>query len=700
MKPISDARLQDEPVTPQSGAGDCTVPLRGLTLLAEAYERLNACDDRAAILDALRDFARPLVGADGVSIVLRDGEKCFYARTDAAQGALWEGQCFLLVSCISGWVMLNRETAVIPDVYEDERIPHEIYRATFVRSLVMVPVGRDDALAAIGAYWSSVRMPGADEVALLQSLARAAGSALQRCAADERIKGSERRLRLAFSSTLVGFCFAAPDGTILEVNERFAAICGYPADELLGKSFIALTHPEDRERNRRLTEDLLAGRIEGFHLEKRYLHRAGHVVWVRNDVWLIEDPAGGPRQIAAMVIDVTREREAQERLLQTQKLDLLGQLTGGIAHDFNNLLTVINGSAECLAEGLADRPALRELAQVIERAADRGAGLTSSLLAFARRQPLEPRLVAPDDTVRSMRSLLQRTLGSNIVLDVRPGAGQACALVDVAQFEAALVNLCVNARNAMPSGGTLTITTGLAMLDPDGMPASATGRPFITIAVADDGPGMTEEVRARAFEPFFTTGQQRGGSGLGLSMVHGFVKRAGGHVSIDSAPGKGCTVTICLPCAGSSAHQAEAAAQPARRGSGEHVLLVEDDDTVRGVVMRTLRRLGYDVRATGDPRTALSLIEEGVRCDLLLTDILMPGAMNGMELGRRVQQTRPGLPVVYMTGYADRLMDEIGQSVPAGHLLHKPFRSAELARTIAACLGRSADQAVLDGVAD
>ncbi|MET0981377.1 MAG: PAS domain S-box protein [Telluria sp.] len=700
MKPTPDAPLQDELVTIHPGAGDCTVSLQRLTLLAEAYERLNACDDRAAILDALRDFARRLVGADGVSIVLRDAEECFYARTDAVQGALWEGQRFPLVSCISGWVMLNRETAVIPDVYADGRIPHDVYRATFVRSLIMVPVGRGDALAAIGAYWSSVRMPGTEEVALLQSLARAAGSALQRCAADERIKASESRLRLAFGSTLVGFCFAAPGGAILEVNERFAAICGYPAEELPGKNVFALTCPEDRERNSRLIEDLLAGRIDGFHLEKRYLHRAGHVVWVRNDVWLIEDPAGGTRQIAAAVIDVTREREAQERLLQTQKLDLLGQLTGGIAHDFNNLLTVISGSAECLAEGLADRPALRELAQVIQRAGDRGAGLTRSLLAFARRQPLEPRLVAPDDTVRAMRALLQRTLGSNIVLDVRPRSGPASALVDVAQFEAALVNLCVNARNAMPSGGTLTITTARVMLAPDAMPASAAGRPFVTIAVADDGAGMTDEVRARAFEPFFTTGQQRGGSGLGLSMVDGFVKGAGGHVTIDSAPGKGCIVTIYLPCAGSAARHAGLPAETASPGSGEHVLLVEDDAAVRSVVMRTLRRLGYEVSATDDPRNALSLIGEGVRCDLLLTDILMPGSMNGVELGRRVQLVRPGLPIVYMTGYADRLMEEVGHSLPSGHLLHKPFRRAELARTIRACLGRSADEAVLDGVAD
>jgi CheY-like chemotaxis protein len=244
----------------------------------------------------------------------------------------------------------------------------------------------------------------------------------------------------------------------------------------------------------------------------------------------------------------------------------------------------------------------------------------------------------------------------------------------------------------MPSGGTLTIGTAQVMLEPDGTLAAGAGHPFVAITVADDGAGMPDEVRARAFEPFFTTRQQRGGSGLGLSMVYGFVKRAGGHVTIDSAPGKGCIVTMYLPCCNSPARHAEVPLEAAWPGSGEHVLVVEDDAAVRSFVMRALRKLGYAVRATGDPRTALSLLEEGAQCDLLLTDILMPGSMNGVELGRRVQQARPGLPIIYMTGYADRLMEEIGQLGPSEHLLHKPFRRTELARTIGAALAADLDR--------
>lgn len=690
MTLVATSQSPNELIRIDSQAEEAPVPLQRLTVLAEALERLNACDDRAAILDALRDFARRLVGADGVSIVLRDGDKCFYARTDAVEGALWEGQRFPLLSCVSGWVMLNKQTAVIPDVYEDDRVPHAVYRATFVRSLIMVPVGRHDTLAAIGTYWSSVRTPGKDEVALLQSLARAAGTALQRCADAARIKASERRLRLAFTNTLVGFCFAAPDGRIVEANERFAAICGYSTDELIGTNVVDLTHPEDREASGRLIGDLLARRIESYHQEKRYLHRAGHVVWVRNDVWLIDDPAGGAPQLAAAVIDKTQEREAAERLLQARKLDLLGQMTGGLAHDFNNLLTVINGSAEFLAEALQDQPDLLDLARVIHRAGDRGAELTRGLLAFARRQALELKLVASDDIVRAMLPLLQRTLGSDILLRLQVDTHDTAVLVDVAQFEAALVNLCVNARDAMPAGGTLTVTTAQVMLERDGTPASVPGAglPHVAVAVADDGTGMADEVRARAFEPFFTTKQRRGGNGLGLSMVYGFAKQAGGHVTIDSAPGRGCVVTMYLPCDDRQPCRGEGSQEPARPGRGERVLVVEDDAAVRTYVEHALRTLGYEVRTSGDPLAALALLEEGLECDLLLTDILMPGSMDGVQLGQRVRRARPYLPVVYMTGYADRVTEDVGRFVPAGHLLHKPFRRAELARTIGDCLAR------------
>jgi PAS domain S-box-containing protein len=674
-----------------AGCDAAPAPAQGLALIAEAFERLGACDDRAAILDTLRDFARRLVGAEGVSIVLRDGEECFYARTDAVQGALWEGQRFPLVSCISGWVMLNKETAVIPDVYQDPRIPHEVYRATFVRSLIMVPVGRDDALAAIGAYWATERMPGGDEVAMLQSLARAAGTALQRCDAEERLRASERRLRLAFASTLVGFCFASAEGHMLEMNERFEAICGYTAAELVGRHFLSLTHPDDRAANSRLIADLLAGRIRSFHLDKRYIHREGRLVWVRNDVWLVEDPGGGPPRIAAAVVDVTGEREAQERLLQTQKLDLLGQLTGGIAHDFNNLLTVINGSVECLSDGLGDRPALLALARVIHQAGQRGAELTRSLLAFARRQPLEPRLVAPDDALPAMLPLLGRTLGSAIALELRPGSWRAGVLVDPAQFEAAVMNLCVNARNAMPSGGRLTISTERVLLGDDGarVPAGEAGRPHVAVAVSDEGIGMSEEVRLRAFEPFFTTRQGVGGSGLGLSMVYGFVRQAGGHAVIDSAPGDGCTVTMFLPQANDPVHRGNYTASPGRPGRGERVLVVEDDPGVRSYVTRALRTLGFDVLATDDPLEALALLEEGSACDLLLSDVLMPGAMDGVTLGRRAGQVRPGLPVMYMTGYADRVAEELADVYPPPVLLHKPFRRVELGQTVRACIDRA-----------
>lgn len=650
--------------------------LERLTLLAEAIQRLSACEDRASILDVLGASARSLVDADGVSIVLREGDECFYARTDSPGGALWEGQRFPVVSCISGWVMLNRQTAIVPDIDADERIPHALYRATFVRSLVMVPVGRHDALATIGAYWAVARRPGQEEVALLQSLARAAGTALQRCEADEEARAGQRRLHLAFTNTLVGFGFATLDGHIVEVNERFSAICGYGAAELVGMHVRELTHPDDWDDNARLIRDLVAGKIPSFHLEKRYVHKDGRLVHVRNDVSLI-DGGDGPAQIVAAVIDISEEKQAQAKLVQAQKLDLLGQLTGGIAHDFNNLLTIIEGSLESLSEQLEGNPGQYELARVAQQAAARGAELTRSLLAFARRQPVDVRPVAPDRVVSSMRSMLQRVLGSDIVLDVRLGSGDATVTIDVAQFESALVNLCVNARDALPAGGSLTIRTSRAGVGAE--------REHVMIAVADDGVGMSPETRARAFEPFFTT-KHRGGSGLGLSMVYGFVTQAGGHVEIASAPGQGCTVTMALPCSGSPAPDPGVTAPPSRHGGGARVLLVEDDAAVRGYVRRTLLGLGYDVCDTGDPAAALALLDDGTRWDLMLTDIVMPGTIDGLKLADMARQRRPGLAVLYMSGCTDRFSAQGGRTIPAGRLLNKPFRRGELGDAVAACI--------------
>ena len=534
-----------------------------LQVLAEALEQLTSAETRSAVFAALRIFARRLVQADGVAIVLREGDKCFYAQTDSPDGPLWEGQRFPLMSCISGWAMLNRETAVVPDVFQDPRVPHAVYRPTFVNSLVMVPVGRgaDGALAAIGAYWAKVRQPGDDEVALLETLARATGGALARCAAYERIRASEQRLRSIFSNTVVGLGIGSADGILTETNARYAAMFGYEPQALPGRSICALSHPDDVPVLARLTARFAAGEISHFDLEQRYFHQSGCTVWVNSVFWAIDQDGDNPRLLVCAVLDITRQKEAEAQLSWAQRMDALGQLTSGIAHDFNNLLTVINGSAELLAEAVSDRPKVRELAGIVVAAGEKGSVLTERLQSFTRRQAEDPQALRPDEVLAGMRAMLATTLHADTVLTLDLACPDSVVIVDPTQFETAILNLVLNARDAMPHGGRLTIGTTRAGSGP-GDDQCASDAPLlddghVAISVCDTGTGMAPEVQVRAFEPFFTTKAKGAGTGLGLSMVYGFARQAHGVASIDSHPGKGSVITLCLPEANGRAQRDE-----------------------------------------------------------------------------------------------------------------------------------------------
>jgi nitrogen-specific signal transduction histidine kinase len=406
----------------------------------------------------------------------------------------------------------------------------------------------------------------------------------------------------------------------------------------------------------------------------------------------MKDVAGRLSYLAAATIDMTREKEAQERLAQAQRLDSLGQLTGGIAHDFNNLLTVINGSAELIADAVTGQPELFELATVVQAAGEKAADLTGRLLAFARRQTLNPKLVRPDEIVSGMRAMLTRALGADVALNFELACAECFAMADQAQLEAAILNLCVNARDAMPRGGSLTIVTSKAVLEggdrgsvPTGMlPATQ----YASIAVCDSGTGMSSEVLAHAFEPFFTTKRTGAGTGLGLSMVYGFARQSNGHVSIDSREGAGTTVKLYLPLVTETGQEFAAPVEASLPGGGEHILLVEDDDAVRTYVARALDALGYRVEAAVNADEALQRLAQKVHYDLLLTDVVMPGEMNGIELARAARLLRPDMRVLYTTGNADRNKDFFGPANPEIQLLHKPYRRAELARKVRVALGK------------
>ena len=381
--------------------------------------------------------------------------------------------------------------------------------------------------------------------------------------------------------------------------------------------------------------------------------------------------------------DLTEQHETQERLRQSQKMDAIGQLTGGVAHDFNNVLTVITGTIEILQEGVADRPQLATIAELIDQAAVRGAEITSQLLTFARRQPLQPRRVDINALVVDTCKLLRPMLGEHIEISAVLAGDAWPALADPSQLSAAIVNLAVNARDAMPGGGKLALETANVVFDEATSSDGELGAgEFVMIAVADTGLGIPADIIDRVFEPFFTTKGIGRGTGLGLSMVYGFAKQTGGTVKIESEEGRGTVVRLYLPRSEGRVPTKEGSAPPVVALSGqETILVVEDDPLVRGYVIAQLGGLGYKTLVASDAEAALELVDQGAEFDLLFTDVIMPGGMNGRELAEVVLARRPGVKVLYTSGYTDEIVHE-ERLDPGIALLRKPYRKSDLWKKI------------------
>lgn len=405
-----------------------------------------------------------------------------------------------------------------------------------------------------------------------------------------------------------------------------------------------------------------------------------HWVWVSRD---ITDRVAAEQQV----------RQDEERGRQARKLEAVGQLTGGIAHDFNNLLTVLLGNAELLYEQLDDRPQLLELVAMMINAAGRGAELTGRLLAFARRQPLQPRVLDLYSVLAGMDGLLRRTLFETIEIELIRGGGLWPAAVDQGQFEVSLLNLAINARDAMPEGGRLTLETANARLDDEYANGNSEIVPgqYVMVSVSDTGEGIPAELLDQIFEPFFTTKAPGKGTGMGLSMVYGFVKQSGGHLRIYSEPGEGTTVRLYFPRAHGAAMplQTQLTEEVAQAGNGEHILVVEDDALVREHVVTLLQNLGYRVTSAASGAEGLQLLKIHNTIDLLFTDVIMPGGMNGRELADAAHEIRPDLCVLFTSGYAENAIVHHGRLDSGVHLLSKPYRRAELAAKIHKLLGQA-----------
>ena len=379
---------------------------------------------------------------------------------------------------------------------------------------------------------------------------------------------------------------------------------------------------------------------------------------------------------------------ADLRLRQSQKMEAVGQLTGGIVHDLNNILTVITGTIEILAEGVADRPELVAITKMIDEAGVRGADLTQRLLAFARKQPLRPREVDLNALVTEAANLLPPTLGENVEVHLMLAADTSRALIDPCQLKNTIRNLALNARDAMVDGGKLTIETGNAVLDDNfaSMNGDVTAGNYVMVAVTDSGHGIPACILDHVFEPFFTTKEVGKGSGLGLSMVYGFVKQSNGHIKIDSEEGRGTTVRIYLPQAVGIAEPAEFARPSSVEGGRETILVVEDDHLVRTFVVGQIQSLGYATLAAVNAAEALVVIDGPTEIDLLFTDMIMPGSMNGRQLADKALQRRSSLKILFTSGYSNEAIIHHGHLDAGVLLLAKPYRKSDLARMIRAAL--------------
>ena len=495
---------------------------------------------------------------------------------------------------------------------------------------------------------------------------------------EQRLAESERYLERAQALAHVGTWDADLATMTANYSSEMLRIHGMPpgSHSVTYADFLASIHPEDRAR----VEESIRRAMKqpsDHKFDHRVLRRDGTVRVVEATSQTVQDASDRPVRIIGSAQDVTERRFLELRLREAQKLEAIGRLAGGVAHDFNNLLTVILGFSETLLEGLPAGDERRASAEQIRAAGRRAAGLTQQLLAFGRQQVFRMQVFDLNAVLTEMRDILQRLIGEQIEIAISPDAGQCLVKADRGQIEQVILNLALNARDAMPAGGRLGIAT--RNVEPStGEPRA----PWLQLAVSDTGMGMSPEVQAHIFEPFFTTKEAGQGTGLGLATVHGIVNQTGGHIEVSSAPGEGTTFRVFLPCAGQEADPEEVAPAAPESGGEETVLLVEDEGAVRRLIAEVLRRRGYRVIEVADGDEAIEASERhsGV-LHLLVTDLVMPG-MNGRELARFLVHSRPGLRVLFVSGYSDQQVQPREGQDGSEAFLQKPFTPVVLARQV------------------
>jgi PAS domain S-box-containing protein len=512
---------------------------------------------------------------------------------------------------------------------------------------------------------------------------------------------SDQRFRGAFAAAAHGMAVVSPTGQIEVANASLCHFLGRKDLETATYGFEELLHKDDRGQFLNGMRQLLTGEIDVLQQELRYSTSDNKVVHGATSIALVKNEKGETEQLIVQINDTSEKKLVNERLQKAQKMEAIGQLTGGLAHDFNNLLTVVIGNLQLLDGKLgADEKITKRVAEAID-AAQKGSDLTKQLLAFARKQELEPRDVGVNGLVAGMAPLIARTIGENVELKVEVMAGDPHSLIDPSQLESAILNLAINARDAMENSGRLTIETQPAYLDrfyadknPDVVPGH-----YVMVAVTDSGCGMSTELLEKVFQPFFTTKAPGHGTGLGLSMVYGFIKQSGGHISVYSEVGHGTSVKMYLPRrmrAGEDVSMkpenvvtaAVAAVETLpnveiKESRRPKILVVEDQEAVRAVACGFLEDFGYEIVEAADGFQALAQLQELEDIDLMFTDVVMPGGMNGFDLAQAAQSLKPNLKIVHTSGYPKGAM--VHQDEPRfknGFIIMKPYRREELQRII------------------
>ena len=601
------------------------------------------------------------------------------ARGEGIAGRVWESGQALLV-----------------DSYKDWNERAEPFEGFGFRAVLGVPLrSKDRFIGILGIGHRDGKTFDADDVALIEQFGRLASLGLENARLfDEVWQSQELYRRVLETSTDVMTLFHL-DGTVASTSAAVESVFGWTPEELVGQNFVDLVHPDDLAA---ANVSIAAALTDGSSSPSvaRIKHKDGHWVHAEGKPAVIRNERGEPEMILGISRDVSdrmegedRRRELEAQLRQSQKMEAVGSLAGGIAHDFNNLLTAIAGyGGLALAAVPEGRDELKSDVQEMLNAAERARQLIRQLLAFSRKQVLQPRVLDLNETVTGMQSILHRLIGEDVELVTKLQADLGHTNADPGQLEQVLLNLCINARDAMPEGGRLVVETFDAELDDEFLATHVGARvgPCVALRVSDTGHGMSAEVQSRVFEPFFTTKDERG-TGLGLSTVYGIVKQSDGYIWCDSEPGNGTTFTVYLPRHDAEAPRIVEAPGPATSANGtETVLLAEDEELVRCLVHQLLERLGYSVLVASNGVEALERLEEHQgHIDLLLTDLVMPG-MNGRELAAIVRERFPAARVLFMSGYNDEAVTSHGVLQPSAQLLEKPFTASSLGSKVRAVL--------------